>query len=208
MKNHLIFLIVVGFSLSSCSKGANSHVEKICECFLESGLEDEYDLIDFEQKNEKIKGVLKCSLPIIKEFSNELSNMDVDERADYFGETIKAAVDCECGHKILLIGAKFYDNKIVNEEIEGAFEQIEFLLEHSSSNSFGFFNNNIDVEADGNEFCACAEKKGVDKTKCHDEWVEKYKGVKGSAEEGEKLGEKMVECDFESALSVLSKMSK
>ena len=38
----------------------------------------------------------------------------------------------------------------------------------------------IDVEAAGNEFCACAKKEGEDKTKCHDEWVEKYKGAKGS----------------------------
>ncbi len=193
--------------MSSCSKRANSHVEKICECFLESGLEDEYDLIDFEQKNDKIKDVLKCSLPIIKEFNNELSKMNDDERADYFGETIKAAVDCECGHKILLIGAKLYDNKIVNEEIEFAFEQIEFLLEHSSNNSFGFFNKSIDVEAAGNEFCACAEKEGEDKTKCYDEWVEKYNGVKGSSEEGEKMANKILECeDALVAASIISKM--
>lgn len=193
--------------MSSCSNSAKSNIEDICDCFINAGIYDEYDIIDLEQENEKIKDVLKCSLPIIKEFNNELSKMNDEESADYFGETIKAAVDCECGHKILLTAAKLYDNKKVAKEIEHTFEQIELLLEHFPSKSFGFFNKSIDVEAAGNEFCACVEKVGEEKTKCLDEWVENYKGVKGSAEEGEKLGEKMVECDIESALSVLSKMA-
>lgn len=66
----------------------------------------------------------------------------------------------------------------------------------------------IDVQAAADEFCACAEKEGEEKTACHDEWVEKYKGARGTEEQGKELGEKMVECDAGSALSVLMKMAE
>ncbi len=66
----------------------------------------------------------------------------------------------------------------------------------------------INVQEAADEFCACAEKEGDDKDACHDEWVEKYKGSRGTEEQGKELGTKMAECDPGSALSVLSKMAE
>lgn len=66
----------------------------------------------------------------------------------------------------------------------------------------------IDVDAAADEFCACAEKEGDAKDECHEAWIEKYKGARGSEEQGQELGTRMAECDPMSALSVLSKMAE
>ncbi len=63
----------------------------------------------------------------------------------------------------------------------------------------------IDTEEAAKEFCACAEKEGDEKEKCHDEWVEKYKDGKASEEDAKKMGEEMAKCDPAGAMSVLSK---
>lgn len=72
--------------------------------------------------------------------------------------------------------------------------------------SLVFTSCGIDVDKAAEEFCACKEKEGDEKDKCHDEWVEKYKGSTGSEEDGEKLGKKMVECDPGGALKVIPKL--
>jgi hypothetical protein len=75
--------------------------------------------------------------------------------------------------------------------------------------AFGFTScGGIDVDKAAEEFCACAEKEGEEKEKCHKEWVDTYKGAKGSEEDGKKLGEAMVKCDPEGALSVLSQIAE
>lgn len=66
----------------------------------------------------------------------------------------------------------------------------------------------IDVEAAADDFCACAEKEGEDKTACHDEWIEKYKGARGSEEQGQELAAKMMECDAMGAVDCLSKIAE
>jgi len=65
----------------------------------------------------------------------------------------------------------------------------------------------IDGEKVAAEFCECTDLEGDEKTKCHDEFVEKYKGAKGTEEEGKKMGEKMAECDPFGALEVLTRMA-
>jgi hypothetical protein len=62
----------------------------------------------------------------------------------------------------------------------------------------------IDGKKAGDEYCSCIEKSGEDKTKCVDEWVAKYKGAKGTKEEGEKMGEIMGTCNgFEAVTDIL-----
>jgi hypothetical protein len=53
----------------------------------------------------------------------------------------------------------------------------------------------IDGKAAGEEYCSCIEKEGEEKTKCVDAWVEKYKGARGTEEEGKKMGEIMGTCN-------------
>lgn len=64
----------------------------------------------------------------------------------------------------------------------------------------------VDVEKAGEEFCAC--KDSDDKEKCLDEWVEEYKDAAGSEEDGEKLAEKMLECDPEGLTYVAPKLEE
>lgn len=66
----------------------------------------------------------------------------------------------------------------------------------------------IDGEKVATEFCECADLEGDEKTKCHDDFVEKYKGARGTEEEGEKMGKKMAECDPFGALDVLTRMAE
>ena len=63
----------------------------------------------------------------------------------------------------------------------------------------------IDVDKAAEEFCACKEKEGEEKDKCHDEWIEKYKGATG---DGEKLGKKMAECDPAGMLKIAPKLEE
>ena len=66
----------------------------------------------------------------------------------------------------------------------------------------------INVEEASKEFCACAEKSGDEKDKCHDEWISKYKGKRGSKEDSKKLGKAMMECDLSGATKILPKLEK
>lgn len=66
----------------------------------------------------------------------------------------------------------------------------------------------INVEEAVEDYCACADKTGEEQETCHDEWVEKYKGSRGTEEQGKELGTKMAECDPANALSVLSRMAE
>ena len=66
----------------------------------------------------------------------------------------------------------------------------------------------IDGEKVAEEFCECADLEGDEKAKCHDDFVEKYKGARGTEEEGEKMGKKMAECDPFGALEVLTRMAE
>lgn len=66
----------------------------------------------------------------------------------------------------------------------------------------------VDTEAAAKEFCACAEKEGEERTKCHDEWIAKYKDAKASEEDGKKMGEAMMKCDMAGAVEVLQKAAK
>lgn len=64
----------------------------------------------------------------------------------------------------------------------------------------------FDVDVVGGEFCACTEKEGAEKSKCHDEVAEKYKGMDVSKDDHRKLGKILTECDPDSGMSVLKKM--
>lgn len=66
----------------------------------------------------------------------------------------------------------------------------------------------IDGEKVAAEFCECADLSGDEKAKCHDDFVEKYRGARGTEEEGEKMGKKMAECDPFGALEVLTRMAE
>ena len=66
----------------------------------------------------------------------------------------------------------------------------------------------IDTKKATEEFCACAEKEGEDRTKCHDEWIAKYKDAKAKEEDAKKMGEDMMKCDMAGAVEVLQKASK
>lgn len=74
-----------------------------------------------------------------------------------------------------------------------------FLLSSCSS---------INVEEATKDFCACADKTGDEKSKCHDEWIAKYKGKGGSEEDGEKLAKGMMECDMSGTVEVLPKLEE
>ncbi len=66
----------------------------------------------------------------------------------------------------------------------------------------------IDGEKAADEYCACIEKEGEEKTKCVDAWVETYKGARGSEEEGEKMGTKMAECNGLAAVEDLLRLAE
>lgn len=66
----------------------------------------------------------------------------------------------------------------------------------------------INVDEAVDEFCACSEKSGDEKSTCVDEWVEKYKGSRGSEEDDKKLIEGMAECDPFTALDASSRMQE
>jgi hypothetical protein len=106
----------------------------LCDCFLEAGIENEYDLMDLEYDEKKSKEVIKCILPILKDVRSELDDMEDDARADYFGNAIKAAVDCECGTKLLDIAAKLYDTKDGEEGFDELIQTIEWIGGYYGSN--------------------------------------------------------------------------
>ena len=56
------------------------------------------------------------------------------------------------------------------------------------------------------DFCACKDLAEVEKEKCHDEWVENFKGIQGSRAEGEELGKAMAKCDPEGTMKILPKL--
>lgn len=66
----------------------------------------------------------------------------------------------------------------------------------------------IDGKAAGDEYCSCIEKEGDEKTKCIDDWVAKYKGARGTEEEGKKMGEIMATCNGMDALSDIMKIAE
>jgi hypothetical protein len=66
----------------------------------------------------------------------------------------------------------------------------------------------IDGKAAGDEYCSCVEKEGDEKIKCVDAWVTKYKGARGTEEEGKKMGETMATCNGVEALSDIMKIAE
>lgn len=133
MKKIIFTLFSAALLFNSCGNQASNDVEDICDCFLEEGIEDEDDLMDLEYDPKKIKKIAKCALPILEDVRDEMDDMDDEERADYFGDAIKAAVDCECGQKLLLIAAELYDKEDLDDEFDDMIEDLERVIEYSSN---------------------------------------------------------------------------
>lgn len=131
--NLLLFASLI--SISSCSsedsaESGKGAVNIICDCFLDAGIENEYDVMSLENDEKKTKEIMKCVLPVLKSAYDELDDMNDEDRAAYFADAIKASVDCECGHKLLLIAAKMYEGEAENE-FANMIDEIEWLLDKS-----------------------------------------------------------------------------
>lgn len=136
----LLLLLPLTLFISGCSSsGADTGqgaVEALCDCFLDAGIENEYDLMDLDHDKDQLKKVVKCALPILKDVRSELDDMDDEERAEYFGDAIKAAVDCECGVKLLEIAGKLYDTEDGEEGLDELIFGLEWLADHDNDSFF------------------------------------------------------------------------
>jgi hypothetical protein len=132
----LSLFLVLSVFFNSCGRDKSAAtgdgaVFMICDCFLEAEIENEYDLMDLEHDEKKMKEVIKCVLPILKDVRSELDDMSDEGRAEYFGDAIKASVDCECGVKLLDIAAKLYDHHEAEYAVDEIIEELEWFSEHS-----------------------------------------------------------------------------
>lgn len=144
LKILIVWIVALPLLFTSCSQGVETGegaVNLLCDCFIEAGIENEYDIMDIEQDEDKAKEVVKCILPIMKDIRSELDDMKDEERAEYFGDAIKAVVDCDCGVKLLEIAAKLYDEDEVEDGLDDAIQAIEWLGGYYGGGLFGIGGN-------------------------------------------------------------------
>ncbi|MCB9189470.1 MAG: hypothetical protein H6599_09355 [Flavobacteriales bacterium] len=136
-----ILLLGILLVFNSCGrdsvKSGKGAVNLMCDCFIDAGIENEYDIMDMDHDQKLTKKVIKCLLPILKDVRSELDVMSDDERVDYIGDAIKAAVDCECGDKLLEFGAKLYDTRDAEDGFDDLIESLEWLGGYGYGSGFG-----------------------------------------------------------------------
>lgn len=132
---NLLLIVSIPLFFSSCSnktaETGDGAVNLLCDCFIDAGIENEYDLMDIDNDEKQIKEIIKCVLPILKDARGTLDDMSDADRAEYFGDAIKAAADCDCGIKLLEIASKMYDYDEAEDGIDEVIEELEWLSEHS-----------------------------------------------------------------------------
>lgn len=140
-RTHFLLALIASliFLFSSCgnktAETGDGAVELLCDCFVEADIENEYDLMDLEHDDDLRKEVIKCILPILEDARTALDDMNDDERADYFNDAINAAVDCECGQKLLAIGGKLYDTKDAEHGFDEIIQSLEWIGGYYGMNS-------------------------------------------------------------------------
>lgn len=153
----LATILTLSFLFNSCSSEPTAEtgegaVELLCDCFIEADIENEYDLMDLENDEDEMKDLLKCVIPVLKDIQNELDDLNHEDRALYFSEAIKAAVDCDCGVKLLEFASDLYESNDVEDEFDEMIDMLEWRLKNGNDYYYDDYSDYDDYEYDDYDY--------------------------------------------------------